>query len=92
MDLGDRSDSLQFLISDRDAKFGESFDTAFAAEQVRAACQWPAVPLRGIEKRRTNAIGDPSDNLTLRPFGFDEHHGSGPSRGSVAAARRRLMA
>ncbi|MEV6132647.1 integrase core domain-containing protein [Streptomyces violaceusniger] len=51
MDLGDRAESIKFLIRDRGAYFTDSFDTVFQAAGVRVIPTLPAVP-------RMNAIAE----------------------------------
>ena len=51
MDLGDRAESIRFLIRDRGAYFTDSFDAVFQAAGIRVVPALPAVP-------RMNAIAE----------------------------------
>ncbi|MFI0772624.1 integrase core domain-containing protein [Streptomyces sp. NPDC021218] len=51
MDLGDRAESIKFLIRDRGAYFTDSFDAVFQATGIRVVPTLPAVP-------RMNAIAE----------------------------------
>jgi putative transposase len=49
MDLGERLDTLKFLLRDRDSRFTRAFDAVFAAEGIRILTSPPQAP-------RANAI------------------------------------
>lgn len=49
MDLGDRVDTLMFLLRDRDSRFSRAFDAVFAAEGIHILASPPQAP-------RANAI------------------------------------
>ncbi|MER7878118.1 integrase core domain-containing protein [Streptomyces solisilvae] len=51
MDLGDRAESIRFLIRDRSAYFTDNFDAVFQAAGIRVMPTLPAVP-------RMNAIAE----------------------------------
>ncbi|MFI0773199.1 hypothetical protein [Streptomyces sp. NPDC021212] len=57
MDLGDRAESIKFLIRDRGAYFTDSFDAVFQAAGARVIPTLPAVP-------RVNAIAERPGRLT----------------------------
>lgn len=74
MDLGDRIAAFRFLIRDRDAKFGGSFDAVFASEDVEVV-QDPTADASGERVRGT-----------LRAQRQDRMHG--PSSDLQRAARQ----
>ncbi|MFJ8958995.1 integrase core domain-containing protein [Lentzea sp. NPDC102401] len=43
-DLGTRTESLRFLLRDRDSKYGEAFDAVFEAEELHVLKSAPQVP------------------------------------------------
>jgi len=51
MDLADRTDTIKFLIRDRDTKFTRTFDTVFASEGIRILLTPPQGP-------RANAVAE----------------------------------
>jgi putative transposase len=44
MDLGDRVNSVKFLLRDRDSRFTTAFDAVFAAEGIRILTSPPRAP------------------------------------------------
>ena len=44
MDLGDRMDTLRFLLRDRDSKFTPAFDAAFHADGIEILRAPPGAP------------------------------------------------
>jgi putative transposase len=51
MDLADRTDTIKFLIRDRDSKFTRTFDSVFACDGIRILLSPPQAP-------RANAVAE----------------------------------
>ncbi|MGW7007991.1 hypothetical protein ACWGCW_35650 [Streptomyces sp. NPDC054933] len=69
IDLGDRAESITFLIRDRGPYFTDTFDAVFQAIDVQVGLTLPTVP-------RMNAIADHTDrsNSVLRTNSSDPNH------------------
>ncbi|MGW6484996.1 integrase core domain-containing protein [Streptomyces sp. NPDC055059] len=72
VELGMRADSLRFLLRDRDAKYTDSFDAVFAADDIQAVRSAPRAPRMNAHCERV--IGTLRREVLDHPLIWNEFH------------------
>ncbi|MEU1628422.1 integrase core domain-containing protein [Streptomyces sp. NPDC020096] len=72
VELGVRVDSLRFLVRDRDAKYAESFDAVFAADDIEVVRTAPRAPRMNAHCERV--IGTPRREVLDHLLIWNEAH------------------